>query len=501
MKTTSRFLAACAALIAFTAAAAHAQSWDGGGVDNNWGTADNWNPNAVPTTGGTLSFTGSARMTNINNLVDFTAGSAGNALVFNNINPYHLSGNALKLNGNISFGAAALTSSVTHEIALDLALQNNYTISTSTTGFGNLKISGAITGNFTVNKSNVGDLELTGTSSFGNLTVTAGRVLINTIANGGSNSALGAGSQVQIGASTTNGTLVYTGATASTNKQIQIGQALATATITGAGSVLNEGAGELTFTNAAFNRSVTQNTTISRSLTIGGTGNVTIQGQIANNSANATINIEKSGNGRLTLSGNNTYTGTTMVNAGTLLIDGSTHASSSVTVASGAVLSGNGTIGGFTMVNGNLNPGNSPGVLTFSSGLTLNGTTTMEITAAGTPGTHFDQVVVSSGTTTFGGALAFAFGSSALLNNDNIALFNLSGTSLGNFSGLTSTGFYNGTWSVGEANDTWTLNQNGQILTFSEVTGNLNVVPEPATWALLAASLTTVMALRRRRSQ
>jgi len=38
------------------------------------------------------------------------------------------------------------------------------------------------------------------------------------------------------------------------------------------------------------------------------------------------------------------------------------------------------------------------------------------------------------------------------------------------------------------------------LLTFSEVTGNLNVVPEPATWALLAFSLTTVMVLRRRRN-
>jgi len=137
--------------------------------------------------------------------------------------------------------------------------------------------------------------------------------------------------------------------------------------------------------------------------------------------------------------------------------------------------------------------------LTFSAGLTLNGTTTMEINGTTTPGTDFDKIVVSSGTTTFGGALVLSFGS-LLSNSTTINLFSFPGTSLGNFSGVTSTGSYNGAWSIGVPNDTWTLSSGGgQVLTFSEVTGNLNVVPEPSTWALLAFSLTTVMVLRRRR--
>jgi autotransporter-associated beta strand protein len=306
-------------MILFTTPRVHAQTWDGGGTDNYWNTANNWSPDGVPATGGTLQFTGSARMTNINNLVDYTAGTGSNALGFNNANPYHLSGNALKLNGNIFFGGAALTSLVTHEVALDLVLQKAITVSTSSTGFGNLKISGAISGGFAILKSVVGDLELTGSNSFsGNLTVGAGSVTISSLADSGANSAAGAGSLIQIGAGTADGSLIYTGAAASTNRQIQIGQASATVSHTGAGSLLNNGSGELTFTNATFNPNVTQSAA-SRTLTLGGSGNLTIQGVVKNNTSNS-INLVKTGAGRLTLAGSNTYTGGTAINAGTLRV-------------------------------------------------------------------------------------------------------------------------------------------------------------------------------------
>ncbi len=446
-----------------------AQTWDGGGTDNYWNTANNWNPDGVPATGANLVFSGGARMTNINDLVDFTAGSGSNALGFNNANPYHLSGNALKLNGNIYFGAAVLTSSVTHEIALDLALQRAVTISTSTTGFGNLKISGAITGNFTIQKSVVGDLELTGTNSFGNLTISGGRVLISTIANGGSNSALGAGSLVQIGASTTNGTLVYTGATASTDRQIQIGQASATVTVTGAGSVLNEGTGELTFTNAAFNRSVTQNTTISRTLTIGGTGNVTIQGQIANNSAGAAINIEKSGSGRLTLSGSNTYTGTTSISAGIIRVSSATALGTTaggVSVASGSALelTGGITIGAESLgLSGSgISSGgalrNISGSNTYQGAITLNSDSRINSDAdtltlsANITGVH-NLTIGGAGNSTASGVIGTSTG---MLTKDGTGTLILSGGNT--YSG--GTVFNAGTIQVGNAN---ALNSSGNL--------------------------------------
>ena len=60
-------------------------------------------------------------------------------------------------------------------------------------------------------------------------------------------------------------------------------------------------------------------------------------------------------------------------------------------------------------------------------------------------------------------------------------------------------GYYSGTWN--QTVDLWTSSiTEGQSFTFNQATGDLVAsVPKPATWALLAFSLTTVMVLRRRR--
>jgi len=55
---------------------------------------------------------------------------------------------------------------------------------------------------------------------------------------------------------------------------------------------------------------------------------------------------------------------------GSSLVNGSTHASSAVTVAVGATLGGTGTIGGNTIIRGIHSPGNSPGIQTFAGNLT-----------------------------------------------------------------------------------------------------------------------------------
>jgi autotransporter-associated beta strand protein len=90
--------------------------------------------------------------------------------------------------------------------------------------------------------------------------------------------------------------------------------------------------------------------------------------------------LTKTGPGKLTLSGTNTYTGNTAVTAGTLLVNGSLGAGS-VNVSSGATLGGTGTVGGpVTIQNGGiLSPGVSPvpgtvtmGSLTLNSGSILN---------------------------------------------------------------------------------------------------------------------------------
>lgn len=155
--------------------------------------------------------------------------------------------------------------------------------------------------------------------------------------------------------------------------------------MSGSGSLLQLGSGTLTLIGA---HSYTGTTTIASGilqLGNGGStgsidGNVIDQGTLVfNRNDNVTFSHAISGNGALvqqgagalTLSGAQTYTGLTAVNAGRLNIDGSV--AGNVTVAANAILGGSGAIAGNVTVadGGHLSPGDSPGTLQVG-GLLLN---------------------------------------------------------------------------------------------------------------------------------
>ena len=129
-------------------------------------------------------------------------------------------------------------------------------------------------------------------------------------------------------------------------------------------------------------------------LTIGGANNTSFDGVISGIGG-----LTRSGNGALTLAGVNTYTGTTDVNSGKLLVTGSLAAGSAVTVASGATLGGSGTVNGATTVNAGGAIESTTGVLSLAS-LTLSGTSTFNLA----PATGGSVNVTGTNTLNAGGA-------------------------------------------------------------------------------------------------
>ncbi len=122
------------------------------------------------------------------------------------------------------------------------------------------------------------------------------------------------------------------------------------------------------------------------------TANTTVSGAIG-----GTGGLWKNGTGTLTLTGVNSYTGNTNVEAGKLVVNGSL--SSAVRILKGGSLGGNASIVGNLTNLGTLAPGNSPGTINITGNYLEAGTLDIEVWGL-TAGTLHDQVVVS-GTATF----------------------------------------------------------------------------------------------------
>lgn len=208
----------------------------------------------------------------------------------------------------------------------------------------------------------------------------------------------------------------------------------------------------------------------------------------------ATLNIVKTGQGTQQFSSANTYSGSTEVNEGVLLVtnvSGSATGSGDVIVQTGGMLAGDGIIDGevFTVSsgegvaqNGHLSPGNGGvGILTINNNLTLDDNTWLyyDVTETGS------DLIIVNGDLSIGAAMVVALSGSLAIGD--YRLFDYSGDLFG------------------EANlATWMLAGAGSQLDVAfEAADNsifmrVHAVPEPAAFALVIAAVVLFAVVRRR---
>lgn len=234
---------------------ADTHTWDGGGADDDWTTADNWVSDVAPSTGDDLVFSGAIRLSANN---DYTTNTTFNSITFSaGAGDFSLSGNAINLSG----GASAITASNTTgtmTIGIALAFTTGAPTITTTSG-GTLEISGTIQNNaWTVTCANAGVLNFSGViSGGGGLTQTGSNTLTITATN------------------------TYTGVTTISAGIFSIGDG-------GAG-------GEISNSSSITNNS---------ELLVNKSSDWTYSGVISGSGT-----LEKQGAGKLTLSATNTFTG------------------------------------------------------------------------------------------------------------------------------------------------------------------------------------------------
>ncbi len=134
----------------------------------------------------------------------------------------------------------------------------------------------------------------------------------------------------------------------------------------------------------SLNGGIAANTS-NRRLIVGGTaGSGTVNGVISNGTN--PLGLDKMDPITWTLTGANTYTGTTVISAGTLLVNGNqSTASGAISVAAGATLGGSGTLGGATTAaaSSTIAPGsNGIGTLSTAAPVSIAGNLAIEVNSS-----------------------------------------------------------------------------------------------------------------------
>jgi outer membrane autotransporter protein len=208
-------------------------------------------------------------------------------------------------------------------------------------------------------------------------------------------------------------------------------------------------------------------------------GNVVNRGTLAFNRSNALIfdgvisdagDLEQNGTGTTTLTGLNTYTGTTTVNDGILLVNGSI-ADSAVTVNAGGTLGGNGTVGATTVNGGGMiAPGASIGTLHVDGDLTFAAGTTYEVEVDATGAA---DLIDATGTATISGGTVEVLASPGSYQPSTTYTILTAASVTGAFSGVTSNlAFLTPSLAYDADNVFLTLERNG--IDFGDIGGTFN---------------------------
>ncbi|NBV87616.1 MAG: hypothetical protein EBS01_15415, partial [Verrucomicrobia bacterium] len=374
--------------------------------------------------------------------VTITAGTLSVATISNgslacNLGAAPAASTLLRLNGgNLQYTGATASTDRAFYVTADSSIEVT-NAATTLTLVGNAQNSSS----FGLTKRGLGTLLLANPNVFGgSLYIKQGAVFTNNSQGLGSGSGGAGTGQVNLGDNTgSNWASLYGNNLITLANPIVLGTTSGSLTVGNSGSNTNlvysggiTGTNNLTTSNSAGTGSLTFQTgaiSITGTVTSAGTGTgiTTISAPIIG----AVTIVQNSATSQLVLSGANAYTGATIVNAGTLVIDGpnALPAGSALSVGTGAMVllrngaqagsySGSGTVGydvgsAVTLGAGDVS-GNAGAILSGSSTLTKTGNGSITLTGSNT---YTGVTTIDSGTLLAGGTQAFGSGSIVTLAN------------------------------------------------------------------------------------